>query len=79
MDFLINFQRALFVILGSFFEGFWEAFGSFFVNFLEKTILLKFVSRLRGRHVFEGLGLHKSIKQRSKIKLVFEGVSEMIF
>ena len=67
------------MILGVFLEGFWEAFGSFFVNFLEKTILCKFASRLSGRHVFEGLGFHKSIKQRSTIKLVFEGVSEMIF
>ena len=67
------------MILGLFLEGLWEVFGSFFVNFLEKTIFRKFASRLSGRHVFEGLGLHKSIKQRSKIKLVFEGVSEATF
>ena len=53
--------------------------GSFFVNFLEKTILRKFASRVSGRHVFEGLSVHKSSKQRSTIKLVFERVSEATF
>ena len=44
MIFSINFQRALFVILGPFFEGFWEVLGQFF-------------RQLSGKGVFTEIGV----------------------